>query len=152
MLLRCITQIYFFFFVCIAHQCLSTGGSERLIYDVNRAVKGKANRKEHAQHQRRTLSCSYIFLFSRSLSICPVTTVGAPLDVYRDTGLSPSITADILKGSFTSDRAASRSPTTDISAFIYLFLFSSVAAGKCSYQRNTCVQENKKKTFAGQFS
>lgn len=106
MLLHCITQIYFSPFVCIAHQSLSTGGLERLIYDVNRAVKGKANRKEHAQHQRRTLSCGYIFLFLAP-SICPVTTVGPP-DVYKDTGLSSSIIADILKGSFNSDQAVSR--------------------------------------------
>lgn len=103
--------VLFFSFVCIAHQSLSTGGLERLIYDVNRAVKGKANRKEHAQHQRRTLSCCYISLFLApsppSLSICPVTTLGPP-EVYKDTGLSPSIIADILKRSFTSDQAVSR--------------------------------------------
>lgn len=106
-LLHCITQIYFFPpFVCIVHRSLSTGGLERLIYSVNCAVKGKANRKEHAQHQRRTLSRGYIFLFLAP-SICPVTTVGPP-DVYKDTRLSSSITADILKGSFTSDQAVSR--------------------------------------------
>lgn len=87
-------------------QCLSTGGLERLIYGVNRAVKGKANRTEHEQHQRRTLSCSYIFLFLTP-SVCPVTTEGPP-DVYKDTGLSLSIMANVVKGSFTSDQAVSR--------------------------------------------
>lgn len=40
-LLHCVTTIYFFPFVW---GCLSGGGLERLIYDVNCAVKGKANR------------------------------------------------------------------------------------------------------------
>lgn len=72
----------FFLLLCIVHQSVSTRGLERLIYDVNRAVKGKANRKEHAQHQRKTLSCSYIFLFTTPC-ICPVTTVEPPCCVQR---------------------------------------------------------------------
>lgn len=40
-LLHCVTTVYFFPFVW---GCLSGGGLERLIYDVNCAVKGKANR------------------------------------------------------------------------------------------------------------
>lgn len=120
-----------FSFVCIAHQSLSTVGLERLIYDVNHAVKGKANRKEHAQHQRRTLSCGYISLF-RAPSICPVTTVGPP-DVYKDTGLSPSIIADILKGSFTSDQPVSRHTLLTPQYIFFNPIASFIATGKYPY-------------------
>lgn len=133
-LLHCVTKIYLFFppFVCIAHQCLSTG-LERLIYDVNRAVKGKANRKEHAQHQRRKLSCSYIFLFFTP-SICPVTTEG-PAEVRNDAGLSLSIMANVLKGSITSDRAVSYTHRHQY-LIICFGLGAFLTTGKCPFQWN----------------
>lgn len=121
-------------------QSPSTGGLERLIYDVKRGMKGKANRKEHAQHQRRTLSCGYIFLFLTP-SICPVATVGPP-DVYKNTGLSPSVIAHILRGSFTSDQAVSRHTLLTSMSFL--------ATVKYPYQ---CVQENIKDIqYIGRFS
>lgn len=68
----------FFSLSVLCTRLWAQGGLERLIYNVNHAVKGKANRKEHAQHQRRTLSCSHIFLSSAPY-ICPVTTAVPPL-------------------------------------------------------------------------
>lgn len=59
----------------------------------------------------RTLSCSHIFLFLAP-SICPLTTAGAsptappPSTVYKDTGASRSITANVVKGLSSGDPAA----------------------------------------------
>lgn len=91
-LLHCVTTIYFFPFVS---GCLSRGGWKRLIYDVNCAVKGKANRGERAQRQRRTLGCSHI-----APSLCLQGRPRLP-DVCTDTGLSLSIQQNLVKGSFT---------------------------------------------------
>lgn len=70
-------NLLFFSLSVLCTRLWTQGGLERLIYNVNHAVKGKANRKEHAQHQRRTLSCSHIFL-SSAPCICPVTTAVHP--------------------------------------------------------------------------
>ena len=146
MLLHCITQIYFFspsFFVCTAHQCLSTGGLERLIYDVNRAVKGKANRKEHAQHQRRTLSCGYIFLFSRSLYLSGDNSRGPPRCVQRRGAITIHHCRHTERIFHQWSGCEQESRCWHLG--FYLFLFLSVATEKNAPINVTRVQENRKR-------
>lgn len=128
MLLHCVTKtpspnsptpLFFSLdsFVCIAHQRLSTGGLERLIYDVNHAVKGKANRKEHAQQPEKDIKLQPHLSFPHPLYLS-TDNAGAgpptppPSSVYKDTGPSLSITANVVKGSFSGGLAASRAALT----------------------------------------
>lgn len=95
-------------------------------------MKGKANRKEHAQQQEDIKLQPHLSL----LSLFQSSDNSRLPDVYKDTGLSSSI-IQTLKGSFSSDQTVSR--RTVLTPFPFCLVLFRAENGLLQWQ-NICVK------------